>query len=399
MMKQKKYKLSLFSSGLRRCGVRRWACSCGIVIAVSCGVCGLAGCGRSSNAEATTKTHIIEESPDGSQISMDASMAKHFKLATTKTIEMAHTFSAPGVIAPDVSRTVSVFSLANGFAVRVPAQLGEQVSKGQVLAVVDSPDLAKAISVYQTAKAQLDLSGKELQREQGLYRHGAAPRKALEQAEFAEQHAQIDEQAAARQIQILGGSLKSPSPLVTVRAPIDGTIIKQKISRGEAVENSYLFKIADLSRVWVLCSLYENDLSRVRVGDSAQVELSAYPGLKLQGQVSNISHILDPATRTSQVRVVLNNPHGQLNPGMFSTARFTSQRKSLQVLVPITALFQLHDKFWVFEPVKPGEFHRVPVTVGAVATPGWQVVTQGLQAGQSVVANSLGFAAAASMQN
>ena len=399
MMKQTRNELSLFSAGLRRSGLRRWAWSCGIVVAISCGACGLAGCGRNSNAEATTKTHIIEESPDGSQISMGASMAKHFRLVSTRTIEMAHTFSAPGVIAPDVSRTVSVFSLANGFAVRVPAQLGQQVSKGQVLAVVDSPDLAKAISVYQTAKAQLDLSGKELQREQGLYRHGAAPRKALEQAEFAEQHARIDEQAAARQIQILGGSLKSPSPLVTVRAPINGTIIKQKISRGEAVENSYLFRIADLSRVWVLCSLYENDLSRVRVGDSAQVELSAYPGLKLQGQVSNISHILDPATRTSQVRVVLDNPQGQLNPGMFATARFTSKRKSPQVLVPIAALFQLHDEFWVFEPVKPGEFRRVPVTVGAVATPGWQVVTQGLQAGQSVIANSLGFAAAASMQN
>lgn len=370
-----------------------------MVMAMSCGITGLVGCGRKPNAEAAAKTRIVEQSPDGSLITMDASTAKHFDLVQAKSIEMPHTFSAPGVIAPDVSRTVSVFSLANGFAVRVPAQLGEQVSKGQVLAVVDSPDLAKAISVYQTAKAQLELTGKELQREQGLYRHGAAPRKALEQAEFAEEHAKIDEQAAARQIQILGGSLKSPSPLVTVRSPIAGTIIKQKISRGEAVENSYLFRVADLSRVWVLCSLYENDLSRVRVGDSAQVELSAYPGMKLEGQVSNISHILDPATRTSEVRVVLNNPDGQLNPGMFATALFTSRHKSSQVLVPVTALFQLHDQFWVFEPVKPGEFRRVPVTVGAVATPGWQIVTQGLQAGQSVVAKSLGFAAAASMQN
>jgi len=374
--------------------------SCAVAALAGAMSFGLAGCGHKPKAEISqAKPKIVEQSTDGSVITLDPSVAQHFELAQTRSIDMPDKFSAPGVIAPDVSRTVSVFSLANGFAVKVPAQLGEQVAKGQVLAVVDSPDLAKAISVYQTAKAQLELSGKELSREQGLYRHGAAPRKALEQAQFAEQHAQIDEQSAAREIQILGGSLESPSPLVTVRSPISGTIIKQKISRGEAVENSYLFQVADLSRVWALCSLYENDLSRVQVGDSAQVEVSAYPDLKLQGKVSNISHILDPATRTSQVRVVLDNPQGQLNPGMFVTAVFTSIHKSPQVLVPVTALFQLHDQFWVFEPVKPGVFHRVPVTVGAVVSPGWQVVTSGLKANQSVVANSLGFSAAASLGN
>ncbi|ACO34135.1 MAG TPA: efflux RND transporter periplasmic adaptor subunit [Acidobacterium sp.] len=400
MMKQSRSVSNVFQTA----GVRRrmfhWQGYCLMAAAVGAMSLGLAGCGHKSNAETSTgKTQVIEQSSDGSVITLDPSVAKHFQLAQTRAIDMPDKFSAPGVIAPDVSRTVSVFSLANGFAVKVPAQLGEQVTKGQVLAVVDSPDLAKAISVYQTAKAQLDLSGKELSREQGLYRHGAAPRKALEQAQFAEQHAQIDEQSAAREIEILGGSLESPSPFVTVRSPISGTIIEQKISRGEAVENSYLFQVADLSRVWALCSLYENDLSRVQVGDAAQVEVSAYPDLKLQGKVSNISHILDPATRTSQVRVVLDNPQGLLNPGMFVTAGFTSVRKSPQVLVPVTALFQLHDQFWVFEPVKPGVFRRVPVTVGAVVSPGWQVVTAGLQAHQSVVANSLGFSAAASLEN
>lgn len=375
---------------------RPWQRRCALLIALCGAASGLAGCSHESKAETTTPIHVIEISTNGSVISMNPKVADHFKIVQTKSIRRATHFSAPGVIAPDVSRTVSVFSLANGFAVQVPVQLGDQVAKGQVLAVVDSPDLAKAISTYQTARAQLQLSNKELSREAGLYRHGAAPRKALEEAQFAEQHAQIEEETASRQIRILGGDLQSPSPLVTVRAPIGGTIIKQQISRGEAVENSYLFRIADLSRVWALCSIYENDLSRVQVGDSAQVDVSAYKNLTLEGRVSNISHILDPNTRTSQVRVVLNNPQGQLNPGMFVTARFTSIRETPQVLVPVTALFQLHDQFWVFEPVKPGTFRRVPVTVGSVAVPGWQVVTHGLQPNQNVVADSLGFAAAAS---
>ncbi len=402
-MKQNEYLTSSAPAARYLGGMRPWQRNCALGIVLCGAVSGLVGCGHQSNAEtrakAKTKTRIIEVSSSGKLISINPSLAKSFKLVSTKTIQLPHHFSAPGIIAPDISRTVSVFSLANGFAVRVPVQLGEQVAKGQVLAVVDSPDLAKAISVYQTAKAQLELSGKELRREEGLYRHGATPRKQLEEAQFAEQRAQIAEQTAARQIQILGGDVSSPSPLVTVRAPIGGTIIKQKISQGEAVEHSYLFRIADLSRVWALCSIYENDLSRVRVGDLARVEISAYPNMILQGRVSNFSHILDPTTRTTQVRVVLNNPQGLLNPGMFVTARFTSRHASPQVLVPVTALFQLHDQFWVFEPVKAGVFRRVPVTIGSVATPGWQIVTHGLQANQSVVADSLEFSAVASKQS
>lgn len=364
---------------------------CGVV---SC----LSGCGHKNKPAAQGKVRILEQSSSGEVIQVPVSTASSFKLVSTESIDRAHHFSAPGVIAPDVSRTVSVFSLANGYAVNVPAQVGEIVHKGQLLAVVNSPDLAKAISDYQTAQAQQTLSRKELKREEGLYKHGAAPRKALESAQYSEQHAEIEVDNAQRQINLLGGSIKSQSPLVNVRAPIGGTIIKQQISRGEAVENSYLFKIADLSRIWVLCSIYENDLPRVQVGDSARVEIAAYPNLKLSGRISNISGVLNPATRTAKVRVVLNNPHGLLKPGMFATAKFTSTHKEPEVLVPETALFQLHDAFWVFLPVKPGVFRRESVTVGSIAMPGWQVVTQGLSVGQKVVANSLEFASAVSAQ-
>ena len=367
-------------------------------VVLSCAGGSLAGCSHKSHAQVKQKSHVIEQSTSGEVIQVDPSLARRFKLVQATTIRRAHHFSAPGVIAPDVSRTVSVFSLANGFAVRVPVQVGQQVQKGEVMAVVNSPDLAKAISSYQTAKAQVSLTGKELKREEGLYKHGAAPRKALETAQYSEQRAEIEVDNAQRQIQLLGGSVKSPSPLVNVRAPIGGTIIKQKISRGEAVENSYLFKIADLSRLWVLCSIYENDLPRVQVGDSASIKIAAYPTLKLSGRISNISGVLNPATRTAEVRVVLDNPHGLLKPGMFASARFASTRKSTEVLVPTTALFQLHDDFWVFRPVKSGVFQRIPVTVGSVAKPEEQVVTNGLRAGQQVVANALEFAAAVSTQ-
>ena len=357
-----------------------------------------AAAARRNGHKTTSKPTIIEESPSGTLIRIKPSVAAHFQLVQARTMEMAHHFSAPGVVASDISRTVTVYSLADGFAVQVPVELGDKVREGQLLAVVNSPDLAKAISTYQTDKAEKTLREKELEREKDLFQHGAAPRVAVQTAQFAEQHTQIELNAAARQIQLLGGSPNSPSVLVKVRAPISGTIIKQNISRGEAVQHSYLFKIANLSRVWVLCSIYENDLPRVRVGDLATVTLAAYPNLKLRGQISNISRVLNPSTRTAQVRVVLSNPQRLLLPGMFATARFTSTRRTLHVIVPTVSLFHLHDQFWVFRPVKAGLYRRVPVSVGSIESPGWQDVTHGVRAGQKIVANSMAFAAAVAAQ-
>jgi cobalt-zinc-cadmium efflux system membrane fusion protein len=349
---------------------------------------------RQAAQSAPPPPRIVEESTSGTLIRMNPATAAHFHLVRTRAVEIAHRFSAPGAVASDVSRTVTVYSLANGFAVQVPVELGDKVTAGQVLAVVNSPDLARAISVYQTAKAEETLDDKQLAREQKLFQHGATPRAAVETAQFADQHARIEVTAAKSQIRLLGGNPASASALVQVRAPIGGTIIKQNISRGEAVENNFLFRIADLSRVWVLCSIYENQLARVRVGDQASLKLAAYPKLKLRGRILDISRILNSATRTATVRVVLNNPRGLLMPGMFATARFTSRRASLHILVPVTAIFELHNQDWLFRPAGPGVFRRVPVTVGTVDTPGWETVTRGIRAGQPVVANAFGFAAA-----
>src|SRR6185437_3787965 len=111
-----------------------------------------------------------------------------------------------------------------------------------------------------------------------------------------------------------------------------------------------LFTIADLSEVWVMCDVYENNLAQVRVGDSAEVRLAAYPDRPLRGRVGKIMSVLDPATRTAKVRLELPNPHGLLKPGMFATAKFVSQASTRRVFVPASAILRLHDKDWVFRP-------------------------------------------------
>ncbi len=367
---------------------------------------GLAACGGPSAAAKNTPHHapgkaqkVIEVPTNGSLITVPPS--SKFALVRAKTDRLSRTLTAPGIVAPDVSRTVHVYSLANGYATKVPVQLGDQVRKGQVLAIVKSPQLADAISDYQSAQAALTYSVKELAREKGLYSHGAAPQKAVQLAQLGETKARVQLRTAEREIRILGGSVKGSkalSPHVIIRSPVSGTIVKQNIAAGEEVGKGALFTVADLSRVWVLCSVYENDLDQVHLGDRAKIKLNAYPNVRLFGRVSNISRVLNAQTRTAQVRVVLSNRHGLLEPQMFANVTFSSVRSRLRVVLPPSALFQLHDSYWVFRPKGKGHYLRVPVRVGGLAPDGWQIITHGLQAGQQVVKNSLSFASLAAQQ-
>jgi cobalt-zinc-cadmium efflux system membrane fusion protein len=156
-----------------------------------------------------------------------------------------------------------------------------------------------------------------------------------------------------------------------------------------------LFTIADLSRVWVLCDVYENNLSQVRLGDFAEVRLNAYPDQALKGRVSNISRVLDPSTRTAKVRLELDNERRLMRAGMFATATFRSQSKQLRSVVPAKAVLRLHDKDWVFRAEGGHRFRRIEVQAGRVSSDGLQEILAGLAPGDQIVVNALQFASAA----
>ena len=191
------------------------------------------------------------------------------------------------MVAPDVSRNVPVVSLTGGRVVEVRARLGDEVQKGQLLLTVTSPDMSGAISDYQKFQADENLARTQLERSQILYSHGAVAQKDLQVAEDAYAKARVDTRTAAQRIEILGGDLNHLVPLVEIRAPVSGTIIEQNVTNAAGVkslDNSpNLFTIADLSHVWVLCDVYENNLSQVHLGDKASVQLNAYPDRRLEG--------------------------------------------------------------------------------------------------------------------
>jgi cobalt-zinc-cadmium efflux system membrane fusion protein len=353
------------------------------------------GCNRdaSAKAEQTTLTPRVEEVSDSS-----LAMVTHperFPVVTVASRVLPDRLSGTCVVSPDVNRTVPVNALGGGRVVDLKASLGDHVRRGQVLVRISSPDLSTALADHLKAAADAALAHKQLDRARLLYEHGSIAQKDVEEAEDTEQKAQVDARATAERVRMLGGEPDHPAPYIELRAPIDGTIIEQNVTPAAGVKSPdnapNLFTIADLSRVWVLCDVYENDLPRARVGEVARVRLNAYPDRTAQGRIANVSQVLDPNTRTAKLRVEMDNGEGLMRPGMFATAELESSTSSPRLVLPTSALVQIHDGEWVFVQVGPKTFRRVQVRTGGEVAPGVQEILSGVSLGQNVVRNALGF--------
>jgi membrane fusion protein, heavy metal efflux system len=325
-----------------------------------------------------------------------------FQLATVGTRDLPTVLNANGTVTPDVNSTIHVTSQGSGRVVALNVRLGDYVNKGKVLLSIQSPDLAGAFSDYQKATADERLAKKGLDRAQLLYSRGALAEKDLQLAEDTEEKAQVDVQNAEQHVRVLGGDPAHPGSLIELRAPISGTVVEQNIAGFEGIkslDNSpNLFTIADLSQVWVLCDVYENDLGEVHVGDAAEIRLNAYPDRTYRGKVADISRMLDPATRSAKVRIVLTNRDGSLRPGMFAVASFRSRKSQSRIVVPSTAVIRLQDKDWVFRKDSDRQFHRIEVRTAGQASDQMQQIQDGVKSGDQVVANALEFSTAVAEQ-
>ena len=373
--------------------------------AAVCGGLFLAGVGLSCSDDS-------KAAPTKSEVTLDPNLytvehAELFKLATVETRDLPTTLNANGTVTPDVNSTIHVTSQGSGRVVELKVRLGDYVKKGQELLSIHSGDLAGAFSDYQKAAADERLAQKALDRAQLLFSHGALAEKDLQQAEDTEEKAKLDVQNAEQRVRLLGGDPARPSSLIELRAPVSGTIVEQNISGFEGIkslDNSpNLFTIADLTRVWVLSDVYENDLGEVHLGDTAEIRLNAYPDKTYHGRVTDVSRVLDPATRSAKVRIVLSNHDGSLRPGMFAVSTFRSRKSKPRIVVPAAAIIRLQDKDWTFRKVGAQQFRRVEVhTLGGI-TDGMQPIEplrnkDGLKAGEAIVANALEFSSAVAEQ-
>jgi cobalt-zinc-cadmium efflux system membrane fusion protein len=318
-----------------------------------------------------------------------------FRTARAEIRAIPRELMANGAVTPDVSRTIHVTSLGGGRVIDLKVKLGDSVKKGQSLLVISSPDLAGAMSDYQKAAADEVLFHKALERAQQLYEKGAMAKRDLEAAQDTEDKAKVDVSTAEQRVRVFGADPAHPSPLIDLRAPVSGTIVEQNVAGFEGVKSldntPNLFIIADLSRVWVVCDVFENDLGDVHLGDTAEIRLNAFEERTFEGRVADIARVLDPATRSAKVRIVLANSDGALRPGMFATARFRSRKMTERVVVPASAIMRLHDKDWVFLKEGDKSFRRLAVQADGLAPDGKQEIRDGVMAGDEVVANALEF--------
>jgi cobalt-zinc-cadmium efflux system membrane fusion protein len=365
-----------------------------LIFVVCLAACALPSCkGRQADvtAEAPPPAQVVHEQ-DGGAFEVDH--PEQFGLATAGEHATAPELNVTGAVSPDVSRNIPVISIASGRVVDIRARLGDTVTQGQILMRVQSADIAQAFSDYRQAVADETLARAQLDRAKLLYEKGAFAQKDLEVAVDAEAKAKVTVETTSEHLRVLGADINHPAAIVDIHAPASGVITDQQVTNAAGVQGlagPNPFTISDLSHVWVLCDVYENDLSFVRLGEYADIHLNAYPDLVLKGRIGNISPILDPNLRTAKVRLEVRNP-GMLRLGMFVTATFYGLKKEVRTTVPATAILHLHDRDWVYVPAEGGRFQRVEVVAGKMlpGNPGErQEVLSGLRPGQQVVVKAL----------
>jgi cobalt-zinc-cadmium efflux system membrane fusion protein len=350
----------------------------------------LAGCGAAHGnpAQEAPPPATVVPGPDATLISVEH--PEQYPLATATAHQAFSALAVTSTVTPDIARNVPVISLASGKVVAIHARLGDTVQKDQVLLSIRSDDVSGGFSDYRKAVADELLARKQLERSKDLYDHGAIAMADLEVAQDTEDKAKVDIETMAEHLRLLGNDPDNPNFIVDIKAPVAGVITDQEVTNAALVQSYGVnpFTISDLSYVWVVCDVYENDMASVHLGDPAEIVLNAYPGMKLTGQVSNIGAILDPNLRTAKVRIEVKNP-GNMRIGMFATATFRGQKRETHTQVPSTAIMHLQDRDWVFVPTPDKKFRRVEVRGGDMLPNQMQEVLTGLQPGQQVVTNSI----------
>jgi membrane fusion protein, heavy metal efflux system len=348
------------------------------------------GCQSKDNAAAEAPPPAtVVPGLDVSHFSVDH--PERYPLATAAQYEAPSKLVVNGAVYPDVARTVPVVTLASGRVVDVRARLGDTVKKGQLLLRIRSDDVSGGYDAYRKAVADELLARKALDRAKLLLDHGAIAVQDLEAAQDNEDDAKTTLDTATEHLKLLGDDPEHPNGIVDITSPIAGEITDQEVVNGSTIQSysANPFTISDLSSVWIVCDVYENDITTLGVGEAAEVRLNAFPDKVLKGRVSNVGALLDPTIRTAKVRIEVPNPGMMMRIGMFATATFYGLKKQTFTSVPASAIIHLHDRDWVYMPAPNNMFQRAEVKSGDQLPGKMAQVLSGLQPGQKVVSNAL----------
>lgn len=304
--------------------------------------------------------------------------------------------TATATISHNQDRFFQVTPRIDGRVLAVYASVGKSVKQGEKLALLDSTSLGETASGFLKAQTLVALAKADYEREKSLFDQKIAAKKDMLAAEAKYEEAQADLRSLAEKLRLYGlteeqiSKLKSADSYshFTIVAPASGVVVEKDISQGEVVPmGKKVFAISDLSTVWILLDIYEKDLAKIKKGAEVTITVDAYPGARFHGIIDYIADVINPSTRTAQVRVKVPNPDRRLKPGMFANASIegmVSREKSKALYVPSTALFEIHGKSTVFVEESVNQFKPREVDVASVS--GDQAeITGGLKPGDRIV--------------
>jgi cobalt-zinc-cadmium efflux system membrane fusion protein len=332
------------------------------------------------------------------ELTLDAAQRQKIRLEKVAATSFRRTIETTGTVAFDQNQATQVLAPISGPVARIQVEVGARVGRGQVLAVVASPDFATDVSALRKAEATAKNARRVADLDQQLWKNDAIARRDLEQAETDAVAAEADRDAALQQLRDLGVDAKTLSDIqqnrpttaaagAAIRSPLAGTVVEKLITPGQllAAGTTPCFTVADLSSVWVMANIFETDLPFVAPGDSAQI-LTGGPGGPIAGRVDYIAALVDPTTRAISVRIVAPNPNGVLKRDLYVRVAIQSRRESTGLLVPVSAVLRDDENLpFVFVAAAGGTFARRRVQIGA-RVGDRQEITAGLAAGETIVA-------------
>jgi cobalt-zinc-cadmium efflux system membrane fusion protein len=318
----------------------------------------------------------------------------HIQVVAVEKSKVPRVLRLTGAVAYNAFKTTPVFSAVGGPVQEILAEPGQNVHAGQTLLTVTSPDYSAARSAYLKAVSTFQLADKNYERSKDLYEHKAIAERDLQQAESDRAQAQADQQSAEDALRALG--IRDPESLVKeppkttgqipVPAPVAGQIVERLVGPGQLLQagSTQCFTISDMSTVWVLVNVYQNDLAFVRIGDNVDITTDAYPD-KFHGRISYIADALDPNTRTLQARIITENPGYKLKKDMYVTATVHAGALANALTVPdASVLRDTENQPFVYVQVASNQFARRLVKVGD-SQDGRTLVQDGLKEGEHLV--------------
>jgi membrane fusion protein, heavy metal efflux system len=356
----------------------------------------LAGCSKkpSDNPPAPTA--------NSSNVALTPAQRQNIRLFTVAEAKFHKTIDTTGSVDFDNDQATSVLAPFSGPVSRLVVSLGQNVKKGDALAMVDSPDFATAIGAYRKAITTAKTMRQVADTDKDLLQHNGVSQRDAQQAQTDAANAEADRETARQSLVSLNVDPKIVKDIEeghvvsriegTIRSPISGTVVEKLISPGQLLQagSTPCFTVADLSRVWVTAQVFGSTLSSIDVGDPSDVRTD-FDSKMLTGKVDNISALVDPNTRAVGVRVIVDNPNGLLKKQMYVRVLIHSSKEESGLLVPVSAVLRDDENLpFVYVAQPNGGFARARVTLGYRDGERYEI-TEGLQAGDQTIVDGALF--------